>query len=76
MKNIIELHNIVEYKSRSKARISHTFWAILLLMYFKDLIWIFHTWVFNTTIEDTMGKNQFKLHFATTFTHLTKKLWV
>ena len=42
-------------KSTSKTKISHYFWALLLMISLKDLILIFYNWAPTTTIEGTMN---------------------
>ena len=50
-----------------------TFWVVLLMMSFEDLILIFYMWVPKKAIVGAMKKMiEFKQHFATTFIHLTK----
>ena len=36
--------------------LAFTFWAVLIMMSFEDLILIFYIWVPNTSIEGTMKK--------------------
>ena len=67
---------IRSWNLRPRSDLASTFWAILLMIGFEDLILIFHIWVPNIAIESTMKKFQFKQHFATTFRHLTNTIVV
>ena len=61
---------------RPRLDLANTFWAILLMIGFEDLILIFHIWVPNIALEGIMKNFQLKQHFATTFRHLTNKIMV
>ena len=61
---------------RPKPDFAVTFWAILFMISFEDLILIFYVWVSNTTIEGGLKMVQYEQHFATTFRHLTKEIMV
>ena len=62
-------------KSTSEIKINHYLLSNTFNDNFADLILIFYILVPNTTIEGTMKEIKFKQHFATTFRHLTKKIW-
>ena len=44
-----------------------TFWVVILMISWKDLVLMFYTWAPNTTIEGTTNTIQFKQHFTITF---------
>ena len=51
----IQLQDIQGREIRPKAYLAITFWAILLMISFEDLILIFYIWVPNTTVKGTMN---------------------
>ena len=40
-----------------KPNLATTFWALLLIISFEDLVLVFYIWVPNTTIKGAMKKN-------------------
>ena len=64
-------------KSKPKLGLDITFWAMLLITTFEDLILIFYIWVPNARTEGIMDKKiWFKQHFASTFRCLTHQSMV